>query len=80
MRYPIALGVLLAVWLIGHVGFRLGFAPVVRVWLSYGGWPAGAEPREQVALEPCTSMGARVPRRGRRFNEPSSSPPTPKRC
>ncbi|MCP3905153.1 MAG: hypothetical protein GY715_16125 [Planctomycetes bacterium] len=27
----VALGVLLAVWLIGHVGFRLGFAPIVRV-------------------------------------------------
>jgi hypothetical protein len=27
----VALGVLAAVWLIGHVGFRLGFAPIVRV-------------------------------------------------
>jgi galactose mutarotase-like enzyme len=32
------------------------FAPVLRVWLSYGGWPPGGPPSEQVALEPCTSM------------------------
>ena len=31
------------------------FAPALRVWLSYGGWPAEGERREQVALEPCTS-------------------------
>jgi hypothetical protein len=31
------------------------FAPVLGVWLSYGGWPPGAEPYEQVALEPTTS-------------------------
>jgi hypothetical protein len=33
-----------------------GFAPALRVWLSYGGWPPDAEPSEQIALEPCTSM------------------------
>jgi len=32
------------------------FAPVLRVWLSYGGWPPDGEPSEQIALEPCTSM------------------------
>ncbi|MEX1295490.1 MAG: hypothetical protein AB1Z67_04885 [Candidatus Limnocylindrales bacterium] len=32
------------------------FAPALRVWLSYGGWPPGDEPSEQIALEPCTSM------------------------
>jgi galactose mutarotase-like enzyme len=32
------------------------FAPALRIWLSYGGWPPGAEPSEQIALEPCTSM------------------------
>jgi galactose mutarotase-like enzyme len=32
------------------------FAPVLRVWLSFGGWPPDAEPSEQIALEPCTSM------------------------
>ncbi len=32
------------------------FAPALRVWLSYGGWPPEAEPAEQIALEPCTSM------------------------
>jgi hypothetical protein len=32
------------------------FAPVLRVWLSYGGWPPEGQPAEQVALEPCTSM------------------------
>ena len=32
------------------------FAPMLRVWLSYGGWPPGQEPSEQIALEPCTSM------------------------
>ncbi len=32
------------------------FAPALRIWLSYGGWPADAEPSEQIALEPCTSM------------------------
>ena len=26
------------------------------MWLSYGGWPPGESPSEQVALEPCTSM------------------------
>jgi galactose mutarotase-like enzyme len=31
------------------------FAPVLGVWLSYGGWPPGREPWEQVALEPTTS-------------------------
>jgi hypothetical protein len=30
------------------------FAPVLGVWLDYGGWPAGAA-RHQVALEPTTS-------------------------
>ena len=30
------------------------FAPVLGVWLDYGGWPAGAG-RHQVALEPTTS-------------------------
>jgi hypothetical protein len=33
-----------------------GFAPALRVWLSFGGWPADGEPSEQIALEPCTSM------------------------
>ncbi len=43
-------------------GARLGFewerefAPVLRVWQAYGGWPEGEEAVEQVALEPCTSM------------------------
>jgi galactose mutarotase-like enzyme len=32
------------------------FAPAVRIWLAYGGWPPGGPPAEQVALEPCTSM------------------------
>ncbi len=32
------------------------FAPVLRIWLAYGGWPPGEEPSEQIALEPCTSM------------------------
>ena len=32
------------------------FAPALRVWLSYGGWPPEQEPSEQIALEPCTSM------------------------
>lgn len=32
------------------------FAPALRVWLSYGGWPPGEAPSEQIALEPCTSM------------------------
>ena len=32
------------------------FAPALRVWLSYGGWPPDQEPSEQIALEPCTSM------------------------
>lgn len=32
------------------------FAPVLRIWLAYGGWPPGQEPSEQIALEPCTSM------------------------
>ena len=32
------------------------FAPVLRIWLSFGGWPPGEEPSEQIALEPCTSM------------------------
>lgn len=32
------------------------FAPALRIWISRGGWPPGAEPREQIALEPCTSM------------------------
>ena len=31
-----------------------GFAPVLGIWLDYGGWPAGAG-RHQVALEPTTS-------------------------
>jgi galactose mutarotase-like enzyme len=34
----------------------LDFAPALRVWLAYGGWPPGQTPSEQVALEPCTSM------------------------
>ena len=29
--------------------------PALGVWLSYGGWPPGGPPREQVALEPTTS-------------------------
>ena len=33
-----------------------GFAPALRIWLAYGGWPADGPPSEQVALEPCTSM------------------------
>ncbi len=32
------------------------FAPALRVWISCGGWPPDAEPSEQIALEPCTSM------------------------
>ena len=31
------------------------FAPVLGVWLAYGGWPLEGEPFEQVALEPTTS-------------------------
>jgi hypothetical protein len=31
------------------------FAPALGVWLSYGGWPPGGPPVEQVALEPTTS-------------------------
>jgi galactose mutarotase-like enzyme len=31
------------------------FAPALRVWLAYGGWPPGEEAAEQIALEPCTS-------------------------
>lgn len=31
------------------------FAPALRVWLAYGGWPPGDPPVEQIALEPCTS-------------------------
>jgi len=31
------------------------FAPILGVWLAYGGWPAHGEPCEQVALEPTTS-------------------------
>jgi galactose mutarotase-like enzyme len=31
------------------------FAPVLGVWLSYGGWPVDGPPCEQVALEPTTS-------------------------
>jgi hypothetical protein len=31
------------------------FAPVLGIWLSYGGWPPGGPPCEQVALEPTTS-------------------------
>jgi len=31
------------------------FAPLLGIWLSYGGWPADSQPREQVALEPTTS-------------------------
>ncbi len=31
------------------------FAPVLGIWLSYGGWPLGGPPCEQVALEPTTS-------------------------
>jgi galactose mutarotase-like enzyme len=30
-------------------------APTVGVWLSFGGWPAGGPPVEQVAIEPTTS-------------------------
>jgi galactose mutarotase-like enzyme len=33
----------------------LDFAPVLRVWQDYGGWPTSGEPVEQVALEPCSS-------------------------
>jgi galactose mutarotase-like enzyme len=31
------------------------FAPALGIWLSYAGWPADGEPREQVALEPTTA-------------------------
>ena len=31
------------------------FAPVLGIWLAYGGWPADGQPCEQVALEPTTS-------------------------
>jgi hypothetical protein len=31
------------------------FAPALGIWLSYGGWPPGGPPVEQVALEPTTS-------------------------
>ena len=53
----------------------LDFAPALRVWLAYGGWPPGGEPREQVALEPCTSA-ARRPRtaRSQRARSASSTP------
>ena len=30
-------------------------APALGVWLAYGGWPPGAAPVRQVALEPTTS-------------------------
>ena len=32
----------------------LAFAPMLGIWLDYGGWPPG-EPRHQVAIEPTTS-------------------------
>lgn len=32
-----------------------GFAPALGIWLSYGGWPSGGPPVEQIALEPTTS-------------------------
>lgn len=32
-----------------------GFAPVLGIWLAYGGWPEGGPACEQVALEPTTS-------------------------
>lgn len=32
-----------------------GFAPVLGIWLAYGGWPEGGPASEQVALEPTTS-------------------------
>ena len=31
------------------------FAPVLGIWLAYGGWPVDGDPCEQVALEPTTS-------------------------
>jgi galactose mutarotase-like enzyme len=31
------------------------YAPILGIWLAYGGWPADGEPCEQVALEPTTS-------------------------
>jgi galactose mutarotase-like enzyme len=31
------------------------FAPVLGIWLAYGGWPPEGQPYEQVALEPTTS-------------------------
>lgn len=31
------------------------FAPTLGIWLSYGSWPPGGQPVEQVALEPTTS-------------------------
>jgi hypothetical protein len=37
------------------VDWERAFAPVLGIWLSYGGWPPGAAPVEQVALEPTTS-------------------------
>ncbi len=38
-----------------EIDWERGFAPVLGIWLSYGGWPPGGPPCEQVALEPTTS-------------------------
>ncbi len=38
-----------------EIDWERGFAPVLGIWLSYGGWPAQGPPCEQVALEPTTS-------------------------
>jgi galactose mutarotase-like enzyme len=38
-----------------EIDWHRGFAPVLGIWLSYGGWPPSGPPVEQVALEPTTS-------------------------
>jgi galactose mutarotase-like enzyme len=38
-----------------EIDWDRGFAPVMGIWLSYGGWPPGGPACEQVALEPTTS-------------------------
>ena len=38
-----------------EIDWERGFAPVMGIWLSYGGWPPGGPACEQVALEPTTS-------------------------
>ncbi len=37
------------------IDWERAVAPVLGIWLAYGGWPSGGPPVEQVALEPTTS-------------------------